>query len=193
MIYAFFCWYRKVKRITRRTVLGAGLVAGSVLAYHGGVVCSANFHTVARGQFYRSAQLNTDQFVSAINTYGIKSILNLRGPNPQSAWYIDEVAVARQRGVLHYDVEVSAQEALTEAQVGAILDILRGAPKPILVHCKSGADRTGLVSALYRYALQGTSAAEAEAELSVRYGHFPYLSSKTVAMDATFQRYRRTH
>lgn len=193
MVCVVFAWYRTLKSALRLAVLGTGLVTGSVIVYGGSVLWNANFHTVARGQFYRSAQLNADELLSAINTYGIKSILNLRGRNPDAAWYVDEVAVARQRGVVHYDVRVSAQEPLTEAQVGRILDILRRAPKPILVHCKSGADRTGLVSALYRYALQGRSATEAEDEMSVRYGHFPYLSSKTVAMDVTFQKYQRTH
>ena len=56
----------------------------------------------------------------------------------------------------------------------------------MLVHCKSGADRSGLVSALFRLVEERAPPAEADQELSLVYGHFPYLTSKTVAMDESF-------
>jgi protein tyrosine/serine phosphatase len=181
----------------RKIMLGAGLAvglsAGTMGAYCGVVVWSGNFHTVEDGQLYRSAQLSKAGFAAAIDAHGIRSVLNLRGANPDSAWYIDELAVTSERGVAHYDVGISARRPPTEAKISEILEILRTAPKPILVHCKSGADRAGLVSALYRYAVQSKSAAEAGAELSLRYGHFPWLTSKTVAMDESLDRYLLTH
>ena len=67
-----------------------------------------------------------------------------------------------------------------------ILAIVHDAPKPLLIHCKSGADRAGLVSALYQYALAGAPAAEADRQLSLAYGHFPYLTSRSGAMDDSF-------
>jgi protein tyrosine/serine phosphatase len=70
--------------------------------------------------------------------------------------------------------------------VADLLAIMRRAPKPLLVHCKSGADRTGLVSALYRFAIEGKGADEADRQLTVLYGHFPYLASRTRAMDDSF-------
>src|SRR5947209_4291769 len=79
------------------------------------------------------------------------------------------------------------------AGIAGILDIVRGAPKPLLIHCKSGADRTGLVAALYRYAEGGASAAEADRELSLAYGHFPYLTSRSGAMDDSFWAYVRAN
>lgn len=138
---------------------------------------------------YRSAQLNKNEFAEEIDDHHIRSILNLRGPSPGSPWYDDELAAAREHGVVHYDLGISANHMVTPETINQILAILRTSPKPILIHCQSGADRTGLVSALYRYAIQGQSPAEAETELSLLYGHFPYLTSRTSAMDTSFNTY----
>ena len=89
-------------------------------------------------------------------------------------------------GVAHYDYALSAHRFVTRQQIGEVLGIVRDAPRPLLVHCKSGADRTGLVSALYRFAGEGMSAIQADRELSLVYGHFPYLTSRSKAMDDSF-------
>lgn len=93
----------------------------------------------------------------------------------------------------HYDYPISAKRFVTAKQVAQILDIVRRAPKPLLVHCMSGADRAGLVSALYEYAIAGESAAEADDQLSLAYGHFPYLTSRSGAMDDSFWAFVRAH
>jgi hypothetical protein len=63
-------------------------------------------------------------------------------------------------------------------------------PKPMLIHCWGGADRTGLASALYLYGVKHQGSDQAAEQLSWRYGHLPYLWwSKTRAMDNTFNRY----
>ena len=64
-----------------------------------------------------------------------------------------------------------------------ILKILRDAAKPILVHCKNGADRSGLVSAIYLAEIQVVAVDEAIGELSLYYGHFPWLISDTGAIN----------
>ncbi|MNL27860.1 hypothetical protein D3C87_1494800 [compost metagenome] len=83
---------------------------------------------------------------------------------------------------------MSARHELDMTKVNQLVAIMRDAPKPILIHCKSGADRTGLATALYlgRVAYLGEKAAESQ--LSVRYGHIgiPYLS-ETYAMDQTWE------
>ena len=56
----------------------------------------------------------------------------------------------------------------------------------------SGADRAGLVAALYSYAIDGKSAEAAAGQLSLLYGDFPYLTSGTIAMDESFWRYAKT-
>jgi protein tyrosine/serine phosphatase len=71
----------------------------------------------------------------------------------------------------------------------AILAILRQTPKPLVIHCRSGADRAGLIAALYLVAMEGQRAETAVQQLSLFYGHVPYLWSRSGAMERSFWRY----
>jgi protein tyrosine/serine phosphatase len=167
-------------------VITAGVIAGSVGSYWGLVQYDGNFHTVTEGTLYRSAQLSKDGLQAVVRDHDIRSILNLRGAHPGQSWYDDEIAASEELGVAHYDYGLSARRVVTGKQIDEILEIIRNAPKPLLVHCKSGADRSGLIAALYRFADEHTSADEADRQLSLVYGHFPYLMSQTKAMDDSF-------
>jgi protein tyrosine/serine phosphatase len=70
-----------------------------------------------------------------------------------------------------------------------LVSILKNAPKPILIHCAGGADRTSLASALYQYAIKGTTVKEAQKEFSIWYGHSPYFRKHVIAMDNSFLNY----
>jgi protein tyrosine/serine phosphatase len=175
-----------LSRTLKAGTVALGLVAGSIGAYWGALQYEGNFHAVEEGAFYRSAQLTKGELQQAVRDHGIKAVLNLRGAHPGEAWYDDEVAVSNALGVKHYDYGLSAHRRVTEKQIDDLLAIVRDAPKPLLVHCKSGADRAGLVSALYQFAVEGKSRDEADAQLTLLYGHFPYLTSRTRAMDDSF-------
>ena len=166
-----------------------GITALSIGAYCGVIIYEGNFHAVSPGILYRSAQPDAAELQLAARQYGIKSVLNLRGPNAGSPWYDDEVGASHALGLKHYDYAISAKRFVTRRQVADIVNILRQAPKPLLIHCMSGADRAGLVAALYRYAVDGASAQQADEQLSLAYGHFPYLTSRSGAMDASFWGY----
>ncbi|HEX5453356.1 MAG TPA: dual specificity protein phosphatase family protein [Stellaceae bacterium] len=180
-------------RTLKVAAVAIGLGAASLGAYCGIIIYEGNFHAVAPGVFYRSAELSKAGFEEAARQHGIKSVLNLRGAHPGEKWYDDEIAAAHEAGMAHYDYPISAKRFVTAKQVAQILDIVRRAPKPLLVHCMSGADRAGLVSALYEYAIAGESAAEADDQLSLAYGHFPYLTSRSGAMDDSFWAFVRAH
>lgn len=180
------------KHAVKRASRAAAAFLILILAVSGGayyyVEGDGNLHAVEQGALYRSRQLSGDELREAIAAYGIRSIVNLRGSNPGSDWYDDEVAVSAAEHVTHYDYGISARRPVTPAQIEEILHIIRDAPKPVLVHCQAGADRTGLVAAAYLFS-HGLPAEEADAALSLRYGHFPYLGSKTRAMDESFEAY----
>lgn len=101
---------------------------------------------------------------------GFKTIINLRGAAQQSFWLFEREAAATHGMVLH-DLNMSARQAPSRAKLLALHDLLTTAPRPMLIHCKSGADRTGLAAALYLVWVEGRPLAEAQQQLSWRYMH----------------------
>jgi protein tyrosine/serine phosphatase len=174
----------------RKTASYVGLtaIAGALLfgGYLGMLQLTGNFHTVIPGQLYRSAQPTSAQLESYIKEYGIKTIVNLRGKADRD-WYVDETAVASRLGVQHIDFGMSATKKLSVDRSMALIDIMKSAPKPILVHCLSGADRTGLFSVIYSQQIAGIEEKEAEWQLSFLFGHvaIPYVSA-SFAMDSSW-------
>lgn len=149
---------------------------------------TGNFHTVLDGQLYRIAQPSPEQMSKYAQTYGIRTIINLRGDNAGQGWYDLEVKAAQQLGLKHIDFRMSAKRELPQERAIELISIMRDAPKPILIHCNGGSDRSGLASALYLAAIAQKGEFAAESQLSIRFGHFsiPYLSP-TYAMDQTFE------
>lgn len=174
---------RIIKWLSAATVsvtLAAGLLLGGA---YGIIEYDGNFHAVESGQVYRSAQLDGEDLKRRIHEKGIKSVLNLRGESPGSDWYDAEMATVRSQGVTHLNYRMSAGKPLSLEQMQEVLHLIEQAPKPILIHCNAGADRTGLISAIY-LANQGASMERVREALSVRYGHLPILHwSMTIAMD----------
>lgn len=142
-----------------------------VVGFIGFTIINGNFHEVAKGEAFRSAQPSPDDLERYVADHGIRTVINLRGANPSEAWYRDEVAVARRLGVRHVDFRMSARRGISNEEAWQLIEIMRQAPKPVLIHCESGADRTGLASALYVAGIQGLGEAAAERQLSLQYGH----------------------
>lgn len=157
--------------------------------HFGSLLLSANFHAVVPNEVYRSSQLNADDLTTYVAQYHIQSILNLRGPSEGSEWYQDETRISEDFHIQQYDVGISSIRDVPDEKIQEIVTVLREAPKPLLIHCKSGADRTGLASALYLYVVRHIPAQEAIKQLSVRYGHLRLMWNSSTAMDRTFWRY----
>ena len=150
---------------------------------------SGNFHEVVAGEVYRSNQVTPEALATYQAEHGIRSVLNLRGAEPGEAWYDDEIAASAALGLVHVDFRMTASEAFSEADAAKLIALMREMPKPVLVHCLYGADRTGLAMALYMGAIRGAGKAEAGGQLSIRYGHvgLPYLSN-SYPMDESWTR-----
>jgi len=127
-----------------------------------------------------------------LKKYDIKSILNLRG-DIDKPWHKTELKILNKYDILDYDYGIGDRKVLTLKEMKDIVRLIKEAPKPLLIHCKAGADRTGLAVALYLYDMKKDENAEDES-LSLLYGHFPWLGSKTVAMNRSFEIYKKdTH
>jgi protein tyrosine phosphatase (PTP) superfamily phosphohydrolase (DUF442 family) len=181
----------KILRALASIILLMALGIGGFALYLVGI---HNFHTVSEGKVYRSAQLNGDLLAETIQKHGIKTVVNLRGGSTNDAWYRAEVGTAQRLGVRHLDFDLSAGHEASDQDMERIVATMTRAPKPLLLHCKNGADRSGLASALYLYALENRSAAEADGQLTILCGHFPYLFWRdTAAMDRSYWRYVTNH
>ena len=159
------------------------LAAGGTYFY---IDRTGNFRTVSPGRVYRSGQLTEKQLVEYAREYGIRSVLNLRGRNEQSDWWKEEVAAAGRLGLKHYDLGLSSRKEPTEKEVQKLVAILQEAPKPLLIHCSGGADRSGLASAIYLCRFEGYPYEEARKQLSFIYGHSTLLYPDKKAMDRAF-------
>lgn len=153
-----------------------------------GIQLVGNVHVVAPGQLYRSAQLDGEDLTEVIRDYNVRTVVNLRGRNDGLPWYDDEIKVSAAADAAHVDIRMSAKDEPDDALISELVRVLRDAQKPILVHCHSGSDRTGLAAALYEFVVEGKPADEAAGQLSFFYGHFPWFGSRTAAMDGAFER-----
>lgn len=147
-----------------------------------GIVCggfvgirwqTGNLGTVEPGRIYRSAQLSADGLSAEIQRHGIKTVLNLRGRNPDQAWYASETRATLAKGATQVDFPMSSDQWLSHEQATTLLEILDASDYPILVHCEWGAERTGLVSAICRLLQDGGSMDQARREFSPFYMFLP--------------------
>jgi protein tyrosine/serine phosphatase len=177
--------------LRRLAVICGCVVLGLVLlpvSFYGFLHLDHNSHEVVPGRLYRSAQLPPEKFVSLARRVGLRTVINLRGENAGCEWYDEQFRSAQAMGIGFINYRMSASRELTPEQMAELARILRDAPKPILVHCGSGSDRTGLACALYLFGA-GHSSSSAAQQLSLRFGHFPYLWCGSWAMDASLRSY----
>jgi protein tyrosine/serine phosphatase len=179
---------RKVRLAVAVILAVVGVPTAGIGAWVLSLEWLGNVHVVEPARLYRAAQLNGAALDEVLDRYATRTIVNLRGENEGKGWYDDEVAVARKHKLVHIDVSMSAMQEPDDATVTSLIHALRDSPSPILVHCEGGSDRSGLASALYELLVAGRTPAVAAEQLSIRYGHFPWLGSHTVAMDRAFDR-----
>lgn len=130
------------------------------------------FHEVERGVLYRGPQPSGEELEKAITTYGLKTVINLRGEAPGESWYDEEKEVVDRLGANLVNIAMSASHLPHKENLIKLLDALKDAPRPILIHCKAGVDRTGEASAIYQMIYMGKTREQALEMLSDKYGHF---------------------
>lgn len=165
--------------------LAIALLIGGFYAY---MLVTTNFHPVIAGEVYRSSQPTPSAIALFHKQYGIRTILNLRGENTGRDWYDREVAEAKSLDINHVDFRMSSSRMLTQEEAERLVQIMRDAPKPLLIHCQAGADRTGLASALYLAAIAKLDETTAERQMSIFYGHIGLPGNRAHAMDETFEK-----
>ncbi len=146
-----------------------------------------NFYEVNEG-VYRSGQLNKYNLKYYIKHRNIKTIINLRGKSKKQ-YYKDERNLAEKFKINYINYPISNKKFLDFNKTSEIVNILTNTPKPLLIHCAGGADRTSLVSALYQYAVANESIEKAKEEFSIFYGYAPIIRPFVKAMGKSFDNY----
>ena len=137
-----------------------------------------NFHQVS-DEVYRANQPSPSHLRS-YKDRGIKAVLNLRGFTQQSYALFEEDS-CKNLGLDLISVPLSGSSAPQPEKLVEIIDIMDKIPKPFVLHCKSGADRAGLVSAMYLIVQKKLSVTEAKKQLSFKYLHLDF--TKTGILD----------
>lgn len=138
-----------------------------------------NFYHLGGGM-YRCSQPSPAQLAKYQAKYGVRSVVNLRGPHGYGSYALEKEACDRL-GLVLYDVKLYSRTAPEVEEIHAMDALFKSMEFPALMHCKSGADRAGLGAALYRILHLGHPVEEAMAELGWKYGHFK--GAKTGVLD----------
>ena len=118
---------------------------------------------------------------------GVKTVINLRGGGYETGFYVLERDACARYGLVLVDFAVSSREAPTRAQVEGAKALFETVQYPAVMHCKSGADRAGIMSVRYAHFRLGLPIREALKELSFRHLHIR--QGKTGVLDYVFERY----
>lgn len=167
--------------------IGATLIA--VAIYAGNILATNNFHAIVPGEAYRSAQVEPEEIIDYKNRYNIRSIISLRPRKPGKEWYEAEITTSEQMGITYINFPMDSGDALSDEEMAVLVDKMKTAEKPVLIHCENGANRTGLASALYLLGVKNIDAEEADDQLSVKYGHIHLGIFDTKAMRESFDDY----
>lgn len=119
---------------------------------------------------------------------GVRTLVNLRGYN-DSGWYHVEVDACHRAGLEFVDFGVRSRAAPRKADIFGAEQLFDTIRYPAVMHCKSGADRAGLMSVLYLMLHERRPVEEAMRHLHWQYGHVRH--AKTGIIDYFFERYRR--
>lgn len=181
-----------------KAALAALVMVPAIIAAYAGVMAASdravllNLEVVEPGRLIRSAEPGTGDLEMINQKHGLGTIfcLNQSEEEPILNW-------ARQHGVEVIAVKMKSDRAPRKDQVGLFLDMMSGRTVelgryeniitqsagfephrpyrfdfPVLIHCLGGADRTGVMVAVYRMAFQGWSMEQAKTDMIMHF-HVP--------------------
>jgi protein tyrosine phosphatase (PTP) superfamily phosphohydrolase (DUF442 family) len=162
-------------RKLRRVLILTSAVAVACLAYFLlTVFVLFNLHEVVPNQVYRSSQPSPAFLATLAREKQIRSVIKLNSEK-ESDWSKSEESAASQLGIQFIHVGIGVSELPSRHELIEIVNAVDAAPRPMLIHCKTGADRTGVVSAMARMR-DGDSFDKATADqLKLRYFHFGHI------------------
>ena len=144
-----------------------------------------NLHEIRPGVWRSNQPAPWD--VKRISSLGVKTIVNLRGARSDGGWRLEKEA-CDHAGITLVDFTVRSRAVPDYTVLKGAEALFKSIEYPFLMHCKSGADRAGIMSALYLLLIENVSVDEALEMLSFKYLHVK--QAKTGLLDAFIESYR---
>jgi len=138
----------------------------------------ANHFEIAPGIFRSNHP--PDHRLRAYHKAGLKSVISLRGHGITVANNLEKQTCIELPLILK-SIDFTALRPPKAKEILELVEYFYTLPKPLLIHCKSGADRAGLASAIYLMVIENMDVQEAKKMLSKKYLHFK--SSQTGVLD----------
>ncbi len=135
-------------------------------------------------EFFRSNHPDA----AALATWKARGIVDVISLRPsRGAVHAFEAEVCAELGLRLLNAPLTSREAPRAENLVKLLDLFDTLDRPVLMHCKSGADRTGLAAALWHIHVEGQPVATARKHLSLRFLHVKF--SKTGVLDRVLDAY----
>ena len=130
-----------------------------------------NFHRISDDAF-RSSQPTMWQLRRMVKRHGIRTILNLKGANPNSAYWAFEREQCEKLGITLIDIDIRSREAPRPEDMRRAKALFASIAYPMWMHCKAGADRTGIYATFFQHFHQQMPIEHTNQLRLWPYGHF---------------------
>ncbi len=117
---------------------------------------------------------------------GVRTVVNLRGEGSGSS-YVLEKAACEELGLTLVNFSINSKDVPSADKILGAKRLFETLDYPALMHCKSGADRAGLMAVFYAHFQLGQPMALARRQLSLRYLHMN--AGRTGLLDFFLDRY----
>jgi hypothetical protein len=187
------------------TLIASLVLITPVLYYRSVYTHSKRLREIAPGVLYRSGQNTASGFIDAVERYRIRTIINLQDeyPDPDLPWHyfgggtISESELCHSLNVRYIWLppDVIPRRKIPEERPLAIDRFLKimddPANYPVLIHCRAGLHRTGVMAAVYHMEYEGWSPAQAVRDIKANgFGEFPCTAANDYIMQYILM-YRR--
>lgn len=151
----------------------------------------SNRHDIGGGMFRENQP--SPKRIAELADEDIKTILNLRGASDKG-YYALEKEACDKHGIKLIDFRMYSRDTPKKDRIYGLKALFEEIEYPAVMHCKSGADRTGITGVLYRHFHMGVPIEEAIEQLKFKYLHVK--AGKTGMLDFFFNdyiEYAKTH